>query len=534
MLTEQPHSATLARIFLHCRTNFGEGEEKPMTVISSLRDQTKDTLLKMVAENEYVDLVGDPKLPTVLFFHGLGSSILDLLPLAHSFSKSGYPSRLVQLKGHGDDWSKLGEATLDDILQDSLEAFKELNKEKVIVVGFSLGALLALDIATRETVEGVLGISTFFEFKHHWLPNGINKLTRRNARLPFRLLNVTKTATKRELRYAKTIPLDLYQEITDFSETLKKKMCEINAPVLLLQSIDDGVSSFDAVANSIRQCRGSKKDMVTFYHLKHFLQFDIPAECVRDVALDYFGTPETDDKWGKSFDVPVSDRYREMCNESRHWSKMVFTLVVGFFTIFGALLYSTLPEVMKGDPNSASYSGAATIAISSAPYYLLFYSNVINTYILCSGMYLFYLNRAESYIKHFVEPECGPFPWVHFRTSSRLSGNLSPRITTAVAMITICLPLLSSLSILIYTVNGYAERLFTINPRNTMLILLFISAMATLFMGIRNAIHLHRFTRRHLYRTVQPLHSSKSFNGRMSRMFSSVDPGCVRQPLAEK
>lgn len=93
----------------------------------------------------YFDEIGNPQNHTIIMLHGAG------LPLG--FSKqyslaSEYHLVLPHLYGNGEEADKM--YTLDECVYGILELVKNLGKDKVTLVGFSLGAQLIIPILCKE------------------------------------------------------------------------------------------------------------------------------------------------------------------------------------------------------------------------------------------------------------------------------------------------------------------------------------------------------------------------------------------------
>ena len=103
-----------------------------------------------------------------LAIHGLGSGIHEMLPLAEYLNGIGYDASCPLLKGHSSTREDMKKATYKDWLA-SVES--ELlgadgNSDEVLLVGCSLGGLIALNLACKyRKVKAVVTINTpIFDF----------------------------------------------------------------------------------------------------------------------------------------------------------------------------------------------------------------------------------------------------------------------------------------------------------------------------------------------------------------------------------
>jgi esterase/lipase len=106
---------------------------------------------------------GDSHKPTFLFIHGFATYVDDLIPLALAFNQDGYSCDLLALEGHGGSFEDLRDTGYERWYEQVSHAytFRKEKGGKVFIVGFSLGALLAMDYARDHSVDGIIGISTF-------------------------------------------------------------------------------------------------------------------------------------------------------------------------------------------------------------------------------------------------------------------------------------------------------------------------------------------------------------------------------------
>lgn len=98
-----------------------------------------------------------------ILIHGFSGAPEELSELAKFLAKGGISVKLPVLAGHGDHWKTLADANAEDW---KLSVERELdwaraNFKKIFLVGFSLGGILALDAAARNSykIAGVVSLS---------------------------------------------------------------------------------------------------------------------------------------------------------------------------------------------------------------------------------------------------------------------------------------------------------------------------------------------------------------------------------------
>jgi carboxylesterase len=454
-----------------------------------------------------------------LLIHGYGSAPEDLLPLAYSLNKLGFNCALVLLKGHAGN----GEDLLGLRYRDWYEQVKNACRyyhskfKNIYLIGFSLGGTLSLDFAADSEVAGVVSISTFLK------PTPpANKMIKIMSLLRFkylpRWLQVTKRSAKHEIVFSKTIPIETTENIIDNSEKTQKKLQNITCPILLLHSADDKVSDYSALLNALEPI-SHKEDvmLITFRALKHFIQFDMPSNVLASLVEDYFISSKS-----QSHDESNKDLFKEAwaqaSAEQIHWSDMVFKLIVGFFSVFGTMLYFSLPHVFRNE--------------SSAPYFLIAYSIITSIFTLLVSLYFFYINRVNVFLKYHIEPNITCPQWTSYRTNKYVSGKESEVFTKRISLAVIGLPLAICIYSITYTFIKYKERFFINEPTNIPIIFSMTFA-ALLFLGaVRSLILLLKYTNRELYKIEYFKDYRPGINNSIRNLLSSVNPGSVKQPLA--
>jgi carboxylesterase len=109
-----------------------------------------------------------PMMPAVgcLVLHGFAGDIRDVLPLANALRAEGYHVECPTLEGHGLDRRVLAKSTRKDWLRSADEAYKRLSlrAQEIIVIGFSMGGLLAINLVHRYPARLLITINTPYAY----------------------------------------------------------------------------------------------------------------------------------------------------------------------------------------------------------------------------------------------------------------------------------------------------------------------------------------------------------------------------------
>ncbi|MBC8109233.1 MAG: alpha/beta hydrolase [Anaerolineae bacterium] len=120
--------------------------------------------------------------PTMLFFYGNGMCLSDCIGLVHSFQKLGINVLGAEYVGYGMSTGKSSETTLyetADACWDHLQTRTDIDRNKIILAGWSLGGAVAIDSATRRPAIGLITFSAFTSMNTMarrtvpWLPTSL-------------------------------------------------------------------------------------------------------------------------------------------------------------------------------------------------------------------------------------------------------------------------------------------------------------------------------------------------------------------------
>ncbi|MEB3232658.1 MAG: alpha/beta hydrolase [Leptolyngbyaceae bacterium] len=107
-----------------------------------------------------------PTAPVVLYFHGNGSNLGDLVDMAQGFHRLGWHSFLVDYRGYGHSQGPFPNEVR--VYEDAEAAWlylvqqRHLSPSQIVVYGHSLGGAIAIELATRHpTMAGLIVEGSF-------------------------------------------------------------------------------------------------------------------------------------------------------------------------------------------------------------------------------------------------------------------------------------------------------------------------------------------------------------------------------------
>lgn len=190
-----------------------------------------------------------------LLIHGYGGSPFDVEGLAAALDKEGFFTRLVTLPGHGKEYGDFGQYGFFDWLvhvEKEYAAFAERHS-RVALIGFSMGGTLALNLASRFPVAGIVTISSplFTLGLFPWPLDNLRFYAGTGKSLVLRLLNLPRAEVSHDGETSRDIapwhgyhgPLHWRQlfSLRKGCATTRALMSRITAPLLAIQDARDGL-----------------------------------------------------------------------------------------------------------------------------------------------------------------------------------------------------------------------------------------------------------------------------------------------------
>lgn len=211
----------------------------------------------------------------VLMLHGYSGTPAELLPMAQALASAGYTTHGPLLAGHGGPPSDLLGATSDDWLASAAEGLERLRAHcrTLFVCGFSAGGLLALRLAAREPLAGIILLAPALRLRggallplagllQHVVP-WYYPLARANFADPAVRAavlerapdaNLDDPAVVEALRREARVPIGSLYQLARLQRAARRDMARVAAPTLIMQGrLDTTVDprSADLVASGV-------------------------------------------------------------------------------------------------------------------------------------------------------------------------------------------------------------------------------------------------------------------------------------------
>lgn len=183
--------------------------------------------------------LGDPRAglaPAVLCLHGLTGTPYEVRPPAEALAEAGFYCEGPLLPGHGTSPRELARTTHAQWLAAVLAAHDSLAErhERVYTVGLSLGGLLALALAQRRALGGLVALAVPLDLG--WVVHrGVPLLHRVVRQLPKTPAILDLEARARHPGYDR-MPLAAVNQLLSLAAHVRGALARIEAPVSLIFS----------------------------------------------------------------------------------------------------------------------------------------------------------------------------------------------------------------------------------------------------------------------------------------------------------
>lgn len=192
-----------------------------------------------------------------LIIHGFAGSIEQIESLDKYLNNKDYITSCPKLKGHTGNPNDMKNADYKEWINSAEEALLKLRKktDKIVIVGFSMGGLIAINLANKYDIKAIITINTPI---YYWnlkmvFKNILHDI--RNRRLYY---------IKRYIQAKKAAPLISLINFLKLLNETKAKLSNIKCPFLIIQTKDDDTTRVKS-ADYIYENINSKDKIMKFY-----------------------------------------------------------------------------------------------------------------------------------------------------------------------------------------------------------------------------------------------------------------------------
>lgn len=209
----------------------------------------------------------------VLLLHGFTGTPSELRPMGKYLSEKGYTVKAPLLAGHGTSPEDMLRTGMKDWVKSAGDAYFDLKRkhEDVIVAGLSMGGSLALHLAARLPVKGVISMCAPM-----YLQDRRASFARWIA--PFVKFNPHKVSYAEHIEpylagYDKT-PVRCVPELLKLIRTVRRELPEIKVPALIMQAEQDLTVRPESAEYLYQRIGSGQKQLKWYPNSGHILTVD--------------------------------------------------------------------------------------------------------------------------------------------------------------------------------------------------------------------------------------------------------------------
>ncbi|MEX3610199.1 alpha/beta fold hydrolase [Rothia sp. LK2588] len=227
----------------------------------------------------------------VLVLHGFTGSTWSMRPVTEFFADRGYAVEMPLLPGHGTHWKDMVPISRHDWLAAVDDAYWRLRTagHEVVVIGLSMGGMLALRESVRRPVLGTAVINPFVVD-----PTPALRFSRLLSKVAFTTTGITSDIAMPDVDEGgyHRVPLAAAAQLYLLGKETRPMLPALQTPVLYFRSATDHVVS-DASHLYFQKIASCPVEFVPLPHSYHVatLDYDAPLICQR--TLDFVQSLES-------------------------------------------------------------------------------------------------------------------------------------------------------------------------------------------------------------------------------------------------
>ncbi len=222
----------------------------------------------------------------MLLLHGFTSSLDTVNGFIPGCQERGWDYRMPTLRGHGTQPEDLVGVTWQDWLDDARAALFEL-QDDVVVVGLSMGGLLALHLAAEHPgrIKGVVSAATCLRFRSpliHVLP----LISRRYEFWQGSPDYADPELIKLDTNYPR-FPVKTFVGLFSYCQVVDELLIRVEAPLCILAGKNDPVSHPAAARRIYARTRSQQKELHWLERTRHEIFRDVEREAAISTAFRF-------------------------------------------------------------------------------------------------------------------------------------------------------------------------------------------------------------------------------------------------------
>lgn len=215
----------------------------------------------------------------VLLIHGFTGSPSEMRYLGDYLKDKSFSVRGILLKGHGTSPKEMKKTNYKDWIKSAEQGYSELAEscDEIFVVGFSMGGAIALHLANKYDIKGIVSLSTPIKILNRqyyiaaivkYLSFAIGKQSKIvKQKDPF-IIGYDKTSIKCIISFMQLINM------------VKLDLHKIEKPILIMQSYGDGTVHPSSANFIYKRVASTDKSIIFLHNSGHVITCDCEKEQV--------------------------------------------------------------------------------------------------------------------------------------------------------------------------------------------------------------------------------------------------------------
>ncbi len=221
-----------------------------------------------------------------LLIHGFTGSPYEVEPIAQRFADRGWRIEMPILAGHEGHNLPLKQVTWQDWVRSAEDVLKDmlLTCERIYVVGFSMGGLIAAHLAARYPIDKLVLLSaSLFYINPRQLFTDAATIIKKH----FSSTVDAKEAYRRYVNKAKTTPPRAVIHFRHLVKILKQELPQVTTPTLIIQGGKDDLVEPRSAEHIYRTIRSAEKHLHILPESKHIICHDCEQEQLLALIEDF-------------------------------------------------------------------------------------------------------------------------------------------------------------------------------------------------------------------------------------------------------
>ncbi|KGR77742.1 alpha/beta hydrolase [Ureibacillus manganicus] len=210
----------------------------------------------------------------ILLLHSFTSSAKEMSGLAKQLHEHGFSCYALNYKGHGESPERLFESSVEEAWQSAKSAFQFLQDEgheEIIVIGQSLGGVMALRLASQSACKAIVVISApVVERPIESLENRVRHYTKRY----YSLKNESQQWIDGFMKQHFPRPVEKIKALQQFIANTKNILPSLNKPICLCKGGLDDVVFHESIDFIERNVQSNHKNKITYPNSGHLITLD--------------------------------------------------------------------------------------------------------------------------------------------------------------------------------------------------------------------------------------------------------------------